>query len=183
MDAPGYWRRLFAALRGRDGGAPAPTSGDDAGLRARIAALEMDLGERVRQHDERIEAMRQEYERLQLARAQAASGAGEAEIERLFKKLAGPLSNLVALSVLATHGQSVETADVFALLRDLEKELARFGLEPIGAAGEGTAFDIACHQRMSGGSVHAGTPVVIRLPGYRLRQKVLLKAMVSTSEE
>jgi hypothetical protein len=35
---------------------------------------------------------------------------------------------------------------------------------------------------MSGGTVHLGTPIIVRLPGYRMGEKVLMKAMVTTKE-
>jgi molecular chaperone GrpE (heat shock protein) len=36
---------------------------------------------------------------------------------------------------------------------------------------------------MSGGAVHAGTAVTVQLPGYRLGEKILLKAMVTAAAD
>jgi molecular chaperone GrpE (heat shock protein) len=36
---------------------------------------------------------------------------------------------------------------------------------------------------MSGGAVHAGSPVTVQLPGYRMGERVLMKAMVSAVED
>ena len=44
-------------------------------------------------------------------------------------------------------------------------------------------FAVAGHQRMGGGGVKPGTPVNVRLPGYRFGEKVLIKAMVSAEEQ
>lgn len=173
----GYLGRLWAALLGR---APAvyEASGDEAEMRSRIAGLEMD----VRERDERIEKMKVEYAALQAERDRAAGDAGDERLAQLFKKLAGPLSNMAALAVSDEEGKEPLVADFAQLAHSLEKHLARAGLEPIGRAGEHSEFDVALHQRMSGGDVRAGAPVVVRLPGYRFKRRVLVKAMVSARE-
>jgi len=175
-----YWSTLLAALLGRAGVAsghevPAVAPAD---LEARIAGMELE----VRERDERITRMRAEYEQLQLVRERAGTDGGQSELERLFKRLAGPWATLLAAAALADAGQAVQAGDMAQLVRDVEKVLARAGLEPIGRAGEHTVFDVAAHQRMSGGSVTEGTSVTVRVPGFRMGGKVLVKAMVSTRE-
>jgi len=127
--------------------------------------------------------MQREYAALQAARGRAAAGAGREQVERRFKKLACILSNLAVLAGAAEAGRDVASADLLALFHSIEKELNRAGLERIGAPGATSAFDASIHQRMSGGTVSAGTPVVVRAPGYRMGESVLLKAMVSAREE
>ena len=176
-----YFSRLLAALLGRElpSPAPPPTDQSTAELTARVASLEMDLDER----DERIAEMRAEYETLEAAKQRATADAGQDELEKLLKRLSGPLATLAGLTSMAEAGDEVEMGDLVQLIHDLEKVLARAGLEQIGTVGERTEFDVAGHQRMSGGGVTPGTPVTIRLPGYRLGEKVLLKAMVSAEEQ
>lgn len=177
----GYWQRLWAALAGRDAWTPEPGTPDEqiAGLRAQVASLAMDLAERDRQ----IAQMRGEYGNLEVARQNAATGAGQEELARLFKRLSGTLANLAALTAAAEAGQPVEVGDLVSLFHSLEKDLARGGLEAIGKVGQKAEFDVACHQRMSGGAVHPGTPVTVHLPGYRLGDRVLMKAMVSATQD
>lgn len=183
----GYGRRLWAALLGRDVGpavvgemSPAcPADEQLAAARAKAATLEMDLRER----DQQIETMRREYDALRADKDRGVRDAGKDEVEKLLKRLTGSLSNLMALAELAEAGQDVQIGDLASLARGLEKELVRCGLEAIGKAGGKSAFDTALHQRMSGGAVRDGTPVTVRLPGYRLGEKVLLKAMVSAVED
>jgi molecular chaperone GrpE (heat shock protein) len=93
--------------------------------------------------------------------------------------LVGPWSNLAALTAMVEAGQEVAPADLTVLVRSLEKELTRAGLTAIGQVGAQTVFDVACHQRMSGGTVQAGTPVTVQIPGYHFGSKVLMKALVS----
>ena len=170
-----YFSELLNALAGRSqAAAPAGAPVDEA----RIAALAMDLRER----DQRIAAMQKEYANLEAAARRDAAGAGADQLEALFKKLAAPLSNLAALAAMAGEGREVAAADVVTLFRSVEKQLKAAGLEQVGGAGESVPFDVAVHQRMSGGMVSAGAVVVIRTPGYRFAGKVLLKAMVTAKE-
>ena len=176
-----YWTRLIHAVLGRPRAALAhpesavrPTAED-----SRIRSLQMDIQDR----DRRIEQMRSEYAALQAGRDRAAAEAGAGQVEHLFKKLSGTLSNLAALTAMHDAGQSVSAADFAALARSLEKELGKAGLERIGTPGEAAAFNVAHHQRMSGGMVRDGSPVTVRVPGYRMGQQILLKAMVTSPED
>jgi molecular chaperone GrpE (heat shock protein) len=184
----GYWARLWATLLGRvpehitpppapENIAP-PVPEGVAEARARLATVEMEL----RECQQRNEQMRSEYAALAAEKQRATDAAGQEQLERLYRKLAAPLANLMALAALAEAGQQVEAGDLLQLVKSLEKELTRAGMEPIGKAGAETQFDTSCHQRMSGGAVHPGSPVTVRLPGYRAGGKILLKAMVSAKE-
>jgi molecular chaperone GrpE (heat shock protein) len=170
-----YITRLIDALLGQEPTVPATT---DATVNARLATLEMALRER----DQRIAAMQKEYTTLEATAKRATADAGQEQLAELFKKLAGPLANLSVLATLAEAGQSVDAADVLNLFRSVEKQMKVAGLEQVSAAGERVAFDVAVHQRMSGGMVSAGSPVVVRMPGYRYQGKVLLKALVTARE-
>jgi len=175
----GYWARVMAALLGRETTpATAPAGASEAEWRARQASFEMDLRER----EERIAAMQKEYATIEAAGRQAAAGAGREQLEQLFKRLAAPLANLATLTALAGGGRQVEVADLIAACRSLEKQLKAAGLEQVGEVGEHTAFELALHQRMSGGAVSSGTPVTVQMPGYRFGGKVLLKALVTARE-
>lgn len=172
-----YLSRLLAALLNRSTLARASGSYDSS-----AAASAAQTDPQLHDRDERIAQMRTEYEQLLASKERAVAAAGQEHLERLFKRLAGPLTNLTALAGLAESGREVEIGDLIRLVRSVEKELAKAGLEPIGRVGEHAEFDVATHQRMSGGAVHAGTPVVVQLPGFRLGEKVLVKAMVSARE-
>jgi molecular chaperone GrpE (heat shock protein) len=174
-----YFSEVLKALAGRAKSAAPPVAMvAPTEAQARAAALEMDLRER----DERIAAMQKEYAALEASAKRVAAGAGQEQLEQIFKKLAAPLANLSTLAALGDAGREVAPADLISLLRSLEKQLKAAGLEQVGAPGESVTFDVALHQRMSGGAVSAGTPVVVRAPGYRCGGKVLLKAMVTSKE-
>ncbi len=133
----------------------------------------------LKERDQRIEQMRAEYAALQAARERAGAEAGQDQLEKLFKRLAATLGNLNVLTAMAEAGREVEAGDLIQLIRGLEKELLRAGLEPIGTVGEKTLFAVASHQRMSGGAVRDGVPVTVQIPGYRMGEKILSKALVS----
>ena len=173
-DRMNYLTRLLAALCGRQS---APLS--EGETRTRLAKLELDLCDR----DEKIARMQQDYAALQQEKARAAAGAGEEQMERLFKKLCGPLATLSTLAHAARSGQEVAAGDLADMVVSVEKALHGGGLEAIGEPGTEAAFDSALHQRMSGGAPRSGENVRVRLPGYRLGKKVLQKAMVSGKEE
>ena len=176
----GYWSGVFAALLGRPPEVKVE-SGDgiaEAELRSRIASLELDLRER----DEKMNKMRHEYEHLHLAKDHVSASAGQEQIQKIFKQLAGPMSNLIALTTMAEAGQDVSIDDLVQLIKSLSKKLAQAGMEPIGSVGERTQFDVKFHQRMSGSVVRPGTRVIVRIGGYRLGDTILMKAMVTAEE-
>jgi molecular chaperone GrpE (heat shock protein) len=80
---------------------------------------------------------------------------------------------------LEVQGRELRAHDLLTLLGKLDKPLREIGLQPIDAAGATVAFDSSLHQRMSGADVRPGTPVKVRFVGYRFRDKILTKAMVS----
>ncbi len=172
----GYFQRLFTAVLGHDISSGEPPPADDVTkLKATVASLHLDLDER----NERIAVMCKEYEQLEASKAQSTASAGEAELTSLMKKLSGPLSNIAVLRDAAAAGEDVQVEDLLRLIASLEKVLERAGLEVIGHSGEASGFDSAIHQRMSGGSVREGVAVKIEVPGYRLGERVLQKALVS----
>lgn len=180
-ESVGYFTRLAAAIAGRDvhrvapGPPPAPPPRPATETYAELAGLQLELRER----DEQIVAMRKEYASLEQARDRAVAAAGTEQLATLFKKLAGPLSNLLALSDLAAAGQAVAVDDVLALVASLTKDLEKAGLTRVGHVGETTTFNPALHQRMSGGSVSPGTAIQVQLPGFRTVDAVVLKAMAT----
>lgn len=175
----GYFQRLFDAFLGHEAPPPPPAQAvDDAAQRSRLASLEMD----VRERDDQIARMQKEYAALQAAGQRAAAGAGQDQLEQLFRKLALPMASFATLAALAAAGQELRVQDLIASFRLIEKQLMAAGLEQLEETGVSVSFDIALHQRMSGGSVSPGTPVTVRMPGYRFGGKVLLKAMVTARE-
>lgn len=160
--------RLRAALGTLTGAVP-----ED--LRNRVASLELDL----RQKDEEIAALREEYERLREQGERDRDRAAGAGFDALARRLAPLLSQLATMESLAGGERAPRPEDVFKLLGMLEKVLAGDGLARIGAVGEETAFDARWHQRIGGAEVDDGDMIRVRFVGYRVGENVLLKAMVS----
>jgi molecular chaperone GrpE (heat shock protein) len=175
MNPPNYLSRLCSALLGK----PAQPAINESEAHKKLAALELDMADR----DERITKMQAEYAVLQEEKKRAQEGAGGEQLERLFKKISGSLATLSTLAHAARAGQDVKARDIADLVVSLEKALAGFGLEAIGEPGLEMPFDVAAHQRMSGGAPHGGESVRVRLPGYRMGRKVLQKALVTGKGE
>jgi molecular chaperone GrpE (heat shock protein) len=160
--------RLRAALGALAGNAP-----ED--LRNRVASLELDL----RQKNDEIAALREEYERLREQGERERDSAASAAFDALARRLAPLLAQLATMESMAASERAPRLEDVFKLFDMLEKALAGEGLERIGAVGEEAIFDARWHQRIGGAEVDDGDRVRVRFVGYRIGDNVLLKAMVS----
>lgn len=148
----------------------------DAGdPRIRIAALELDLRER----EAELERVRAEYARLGGQAERDRAGAASEGLADLAKRLAPLLSQLATMESLAAAGRELRAPDILKLFGKVEAVLAEAGLSRIGTVGEQAPFDTRLHQRLSGLDVDDGQPVTVRFVGYRLRETILLKAMVS----
>ena len=162
--------RLRAALNALAGNAPRD-------LRNRVASLELDL----RQKDDEIAALREEYERLREQGGRERERAASAGFDALARQLAPLLSQLATMQALAGGERAPRLEDVFKLFEMLERVLAGHGLARIGEVGDETAFDARWHQRIGGAEVDDGDPIRVRFVGYRMGENVLLKAMVSSA--
>ncbi len=142
---------------------------------ARAGALELDLRER----DSEIRRLRQEYDLFARQAQRGQAGAAEAAVDALARSLAPLFSQLATMQALADSGRAVRAEDVLKLFGKVEAGLRESGLERIGTVGDICRFDARLHQRMSGADVADGDDVVVRFVGYRRRDNILLKAMVS----
>ena len=185
--AQSYLSRLWAALRGRSTH-PAPVAAgpvphapplSDSALHAQIAELNASLTDA----GEKMTRMREEYATLEAEKARALAAAGTEELRRVFKKLAAPLAMLSTLAQKARNGEDVLAADLAQATASVEKALAAGGLERIGDSGSEVPYDVALHARMSGGAAADGERVILQLPGYRLGEVILQKAMVAVKEK
>lgn len=143
--------------------------------RNHVAELELDL----RQKDDEIAALREEYGRLRQQGERERASAASAGAAALARQLAPLLSQLATMESMLGGERAPRIEDVFKLFDMLEKTLADGGLARIGAVGEETAFDARWHQRIGGAEVDDGDSVRVRFIGYRMGENVLLKAMVS----
>lgn len=171
--------RAWQALRGATS-PPSPTAHHDhaADLRGQVATLKADLAER----DERIARLKREVEIVRQQGSAAQQAAADLALEGLARKLAPLLSQLDTMREMQAQGRELRAHDLLTLLGKLGKPLLEIGLQPIGTAGDTAAFDSSLHQRMSGGEVRPGTPVRVRFVGYRFRDKILTRAMVSAED-
>jgi len=162
--------RLRAALGALAGNAP-----ED--LRNRVASLELDL----RQKDDEVAALREEYEWLREQGKRERDSTASAGFDALVRRLAPLLSQLATMESLAGGERAPRLEDAFKLFDMLEKVLAEDGLMRIGTVGEETTFDARWHQRIGGAEVDDGDRIRVRFIGYRMGENVLLKAMVSSA--
>jgi molecular chaperone GrpE (heat shock protein) len=171
--------RAWQVLRGATS-PPSPAVQHDtaADLRGQVATLKADLAER----DERIARLKREVEIVRQQGSAEQQAAADVALEGLARQLAPLLSQLDTMREMQAQGRELHAQDLLTLLDKLGKPWLEIGLLPIGTAGQTAAFDSTLHQRMSGGEVRPGTPVKVRFVGYRFRDKIVTKAMVSAEE-
>ena len=152
-------------------------------LESRLAGLELD----VRERDVQIARLRREFALESQQSEQAVADASVGGLEALAKRAAPLLAQLSTLQAMADAGREVRSGDVLKLAGKITALFVDCGLEPLGQPGEVCPFDPQNHQRLSGGDVREGDPVKVRFQGYRFREAVISKAMVSreggTAEE
>lgn len=165
------WGAAWRALRGAR-----PTGAGD--WESRFAGLEMDVHDR----DQQIARLRQEFALQSQQAQQAVAHAGNSELESLAKRVAPLLAQLTTLQALADGGREIRAADVLKLAGKIKQVFLDAGLNPLGQPGEVCPFDAQIHQRMSGGDVQQGVPVKVRFEGYRFREAVIVKALVSREQ-
>jgi len=128
MSEPMAFReRVGLAWRALRGLPPAPGE-DTAQLETRIAGLEMDL----KQRDEQIVRLRQEFALQAQQAEQAVAQAGTSELEALAKRVAPLLAQLATLQAMSDGGRDVRPADVLKLAGKIKQVFLEAGLIPLG---------------------------------------------------
>jgi molecular chaperone GrpE (heat shock protein) len=136
----------------------------------------------LRDRDEEIRQLRQEYEFQRTRAERERAGAAASGFEALARKLAPLLSQWATMQAQAAAGRAVRAEDVLTLFGQVEQRLLEAGLTRLGAVGAVEGFDTRRHQRLSGADMRDGDPVTVRFVGYRLDETILLKALVSRQE-
>ena len=177
MRTRSFSQRLATAWRAlRDRPAPAEAADDTRALDAEAAAAGLRLEFAQAQQD--AQAALRALEAEQAARSDAVTATVAARLEPALADAAATLAQLALQDRLLAEGKPVAAKDVLALARGLGRSLERLGLVGIGQPGENATFDSTIHQMLSGSAPAPGTVVVLRMPGYRLGEKVVRKAMV-----
>ncbi|MGB9602020.1 MAG: hypothetical protein ACPMAG_04445 [Limisphaerales bacterium] len=137
------------------------------------------LRKEVEGRDRAIEQMRREYERLQES-LKGIESKTRGDATRIFlSSFANRLSLLVVLACGIKDGKQIDVKEIADQILALEKELAGYGLEPVGRPGEKVKYDVRVHQGMGSDLIEDGEEVVVRIPGYKYENQILIKAYIS----
>ncbi|MEO0827651.1 MAG: helix-turn-helix domain-containing protein [Cyanobacteria bacterium J06635_15] len=153
---------------------PLPNSEDMASSQEAVQSNIHDSD--LRAKDARIEALTQEYTRLQTRYQQQ-----QATLEAKFRMDSlQQLESWLTYWPTATHavqqGQAtVSPENLIRLVRPVELLIAAWGVQPIGTVGETVAFDPQLHQ-LVGGTAQPGDEVRIKTVGYWREDKLLFRA-------
>jgi hypothetical protein len=96
---------------------------------------------------------------------------------QLFRSMEPTLLQLPVVRHALTQGAPTTASDVLALLEPLEQALVNWGYERIGHVGTVVPFSSDLHIAAAGPLAH-GEPALVRTPGYRLDDQVMVRARV-----
>jgi molecular chaperone GrpE (heat shock protein) len=145
--------------------------------RGHVAGLEARLRELGEAHQAQVEGLRRAYDALELDAATRAGQAVDDQRLALYQALEPLLTQLPAVRGAVAAGREVAATDLLDLLGPLDEALAAQGIRPVGAVGDVLPFEPARHQA-TGATPAAGDPVMVKLPGYVLGDRVLRRARV-----
>ncbi len=186
MMRPSFSKRLTDAWEVLTGDAVAPPAppADDARLAAESAAAGLRL--QVQEAEQRMVSLRRELDAeraARAARADAIQAAVASHMEPALADAASFIGQLALQASLIEQGKPVAARDVMALARNLSRAFEKLGLIPLAAVGETASFNPDLHQPLGGSSPLAGSPVVVKIPGCRLAQKIVRKSLVEPSTQ
>lgn len=161
---------------------PVPTTAreapadDDALLAARADVARQRL--RADEAEARAANLHRELDAERQSRAWAVATAVDARLDPVLADAASLLGQLALQASLLAGGKPVGARDVMALAQRLAVVFERLGLVALGAPGERVAFHAEQHQPFGGTALPPGAVVVIKVPGYRLGERVVRKSLV-----
>lgn len=123
-------------------------------------------------------ALRRELDAERDSRARAIATAVDARLDPVLTEAASLLGQLAVQARLLEEGKPVGALDVMALALRLTAVFERLGLAALGAPGQRVAFHADQHQPLGGTSPAPGAVVVIKVPGYRLGERIIRKSLV-----
>jgi DNA-binding Xre family transcriptional regulator len=125
-----------------------------------------------------VEALRQEYDRLQQRLASQEQEIRQQVQREAIARLESWLLQWPTAVYAAQQNESIPATRLIPLAKPLEELLRDWDLSPIGAVGEEVAYDPQLHQPM-GATLVPGQPVRVRYVGYFQGNRLLYRAKVS----
>jgi molecular chaperone GrpE (heat shock protein)/DNA-binding Xre family transcriptional regulator len=125
-----------------------------------------------------LEALRQEYQRLQQQLENQRETVRQEFQQSSLQVLESWLVQWPTAAYAAQQNQQLPAVRLLPLLRPVEQLLQEWGVEAIAAVGSELPYDPQWHQLMEG-TAQPGESVKVRYTGYRLAGKLLYRAKVS----
>ena len=168
--------------------APSQLPEESGGLSAHSLDLEQQVQSLRLSLEEREQALATLRAGLERERRQAGVLAQEqlqAQVEKIFTALSGPVAQLLTQAYLVEVEQKpVASRDILAVARHLVQGLEENGLHVEGVVGGQEAFDPNRHAPLQAGDIlRPGSPVVVRLVGLSYAGKIVRKAGVTALKE
>lgn len=128
---------------------------------------------------ESTEAIRAEYERLQMQMAQQRRELQVEFEQAVIQQLESWLLQWPSAVYAAQNNPSMPARNLIPLVRPIEELLKKWGIEAIASVGETVAYNPQIHQLINAETVTEGESVIVRYVGYRQGEKLLYRARVS----
>lgn len=147
-------------------------------LKKRVKELEMEIEER----DKLLDVTRKEYDTLKGSLKGDIRQAKAEEILDIFTEIASPLSQLNTMKKMEQDGKDIKVKDILRLVNHMEKIFFKKGLSQTGAAGEKVLYNSTVHQPAGNFSPKEKEEVLVRFCGYKVNDKLIKRALVSSGE-
>lgn len=175
----GFFKKIFRRFRKKEPEVkmPPPPADDsvELRLRAEISGLKMNITE-LQQVIENQKIMLDESFRN---KDRVIAESVDARFNRLLTDISSPLAQLNLLRSLEQEGKIIKNENLFKLIGILESSLEDIGLKPLHAINDQFLFDPeTMHPIKPDLSLNQGERVLVRLSGYRYKDKVISKSLV-----
>ncbi len=144
-------------------------------LQSEISGLKLTISELQLNFDDQKVLLEESYRNKE----KSVTESTDARIQQIFVDLISPLAQLNLLKALAAEGKEIQNENIFKLVTIIESTLEDYGLKPIHTVSQQYLFDPECmHPIKSDLSYTPNEKVLVRLPGYTFREKIISKSLV-----
>lgn len=144
-------------------------------LQSEISGLKLTISELQLNFDDQKVLLEESYRNKE----KSVTESTDARIQQIFVDLISPLAQLNLLKALAAEGKEIQNDNIFKLVAIIESTLEDYGLKPIHTVSQQCLFDPECmHPIKSNLSFTQKEIVIVRLPGYSFKEKIISKSLV-----
>ena len=128
--------------------------------------------------------LQSEIRRLRNQQDLTTEARSESNLSILLSNIAQPLVQMKAQCHLHEKGVTVKIENMAHLTQQMIQQLEKSGVTLFGVFDESVPFDPTCHRALSTeNTFEPGDPVVVQIQGIRIKNQVLLHALVDANDK